>query len=125
MSRGLDGRDGDEMAETEFMEEFAESVRELITTCAEDLLKVVPTSSGPKLRPEEEIRSIICSMDADIQGLTDEYMSSLLIRGMITPNAIRQCGSELKAINERMVLDLHKQLRNKLGSNLWPPIEND
>lgn len=112
------------MAETDFIEELADSVRELITTCAGDLLKVIPTPSGPKLRPEEEVRSIICSMDADIQSLTDEYMSSLLIRGMTTPNAIRQCESELKAINERMVLDLHKQLRNKLGSNLWPPIEN-
>lgn len=113
------------MAETDLMEVLAESVKDLITTCAEDLLRVVPTPSGPKMRSKEEIHSIVCSMESDVQGLLDGYMSGLLLRGMTTPDAIRQRGSELKAINERMVLDLHKQLRNKLGSSLWPPIEGD
>ncbi len=112
------------MADTDFMQQLAISVKDMITTCAEDLLKVYPTPEGPKVRSSEEIQAIVSSMQEDIQSLTDDYMGGLLIRGMITPDVIRQCGDELKMINERMVLDLHARLRSELGSDLWPPMEN-
>ncbi|NLI74263.1 MAG: hypothetical protein GX369_05790 [Euryarchaeota archaeon] len=112
------------MTDVTYLQYLTDSVKDMILTCAEDLLRVHPSPDGPKMRPEEDIVSIVNSMKDDIQSLTERYIAELMTRGMTSPNVIRDCGVELRMINERMVLDLHGRLRSKLGDDLWPPIED-
>ena len=108
------------MAETDFFQYLADSLRTMLTIRAEELLRVTFSKelyaiSKTELRPQAEIDIIVRSMQEPIDQLVEKYLIEMKERGLITPELIEANGLKLREITSGMEQNLEQQLMRRLG----------
>ena len=110
------------MAETDFFEYLADSLRKMLTVRAEELLRVsfskeVYTKSNTSLRPQAEIDAIISGMREPIEQLVEGYLSEMKKNGLTTPELVKANKNRVREITSEMENKLEEQLKSGLGLN--------
>lgn len=110
------------MAESDFFQYLADSLRTMLTTRADELIRItfsneVYSTSKTKLRPQAEIDAIANGMQGPINQLVERYLSEMKANGLTSPGRVKANGQKLREITCRMEKEFEELLKSRLGCN--------